>query len=1005
MTDFTEDPLDALAESFLVRFRRGERPPLDEYTIQHPQLADRINELFPALVELEELGSILGPAHSAGRQAILKKLGDYRVIREIGRGGMGVVYEAIQEALNRHVALKVLSSGPHTPESLLERFRREARLAAKLHHGNIVPVFGVGSDGGVLYYAMQFIDGQGLDVVLREVKRQRIVSTVVAANDPTNDNTNNSEVSTSIARLGRTDYYRNVARIGAEAAEALAHAHDNGVLHRDIKPSNLMLDTKGHLWITDFGLAKADDVDDLTQPGDFLGTLRYMAPERFGGQSDARSDVYSLGATLFELVAFEPAFPGQDRAILTQAITQGSHPPLRAFDRAVPRDLETIINTAMTSDVDRRYSSADALASDLRHFCDGEPIRARQPNVIERVSKWARRNPAWATLIVVSFIALASLAVVVSAYNVRLQSTLADVNINLNEANKQNKRANNNLDSLRQAVDQFSDLILKEPRLQAVDLSATQEKLLASAISFHEKIGEQTGDDIEIMAARGKAYGQLGTIHYKLSRYEEARANRERSIQIFEQLVDRDPNNVDYYWELSGSLQNYSNAVNQLGRYDEAASYRKRAQDVARRGLLINPRYESLRLFLGVQLIADVSEQLRIGKGAIDESIVIEAKDLLENIAADHPDIPQAKANLIKVYRQLARVAERNREPDRSETVYRQAIDLARSLVARFPDYVDGHEALAQTCDSFAEFLRLNRQGPETMIIAKEAAQKWDNLIQLFPSRPSYVINAADSFTRVGQINLRDNELESALHWLNRSVELIQKNKLDQAPAGPTRGIVWRTYRDRGLTLKGLERYREAIPNLEIAANIANLYSNRRFAQWERCRCFLALDDRVEAERLCRQMIRESATHLKREPHNVEYQRVMALFMIQMGDLLIRSYRPDEGVLYIAGALAIRERIARDLPDEDQRQLIHFYSSTAIIFSDAKWDAQALSWFAKAFEQLERFATATNDESFIRSQKILLLINRAPVYDRLNRSEEAAADRRALQAIQTNSPP
>src|SRR5205814_1149458 len=254
----------------------------------------------------------------------LERLGDYRILREVGRGGMGVVYEAEQLSLGRRVALKVLPAHALSGAQRLERFRREAKAAAKLHHTNIVPVFGVGEADGVSFYAMQFIRGEGLDRVLHDVRhlRQPHDGTVAAEaetgtafgqsvahslaagcfeSDPPPVAAPSSSVS-GLSSVGRSDagYYRSVARIALQVADALAYAHKQGVLHRDIKPSNLLLDLQGTLWITDFGLAKAEGTDELTHAGDIVGTIRFMAPERFEGESLPQSDIYSLGVTLYE---------------------------------------------------------------------------------------------------------------------------------------------------------------------------------------------------------------------------------------------------------------------------------------------------------------------------------------------------------------------------------------------------------------------------------------------------------------------------------------------------------------------------------------------------------------------------------------------------------------------------------------------------------------------------------------------------------------------------------
>ena len=319
-------------------------------------------------------------AEIPGLEKPLERLGDYRILREVGRGGMGVVYEAEQESLGRRVALKVMAGHRLSDPMLLARFAREAKAAARLHHTNIVPVFGVGEAEGVHYYVMQFIQGQGLNAVLNELKRLeaaqegRAETTAerpgeVSAADvarsllagkfscvgprprmilcprrPTRVTCPRVRPATVPSRPVRrpssspvqSGYARSVARIGLQAAEGLAYAHEQGILHRDIKPSNLLLDAHGIVWITDFGLAKATTDDDLTHTGDIIGTIRYMAPERFHGHCDARSDVYGLGLTLYELLAKRPAFDEADRGKLIKQVTESEPPALLKLNRSDP---------------------------------------------------------------------------------------------------------------------------------------------------------------------------------------------------------------------------------------------------------------------------------------------------------------------------------------------------------------------------------------------------------------------------------------------------------------------------------------------------------------------------------------------------------------------------------------------------------------------------------------------------------------------------------------------
>jgi tetratricopeptide (TPR) repeat protein/serine/threonine protein kinase len=452
MSDATSDPdpLLPLAEEFAERYRRGERPTLTEYADRHPELAERIRRLFPTLAVMEEFGSVGGEPtgpYEAVAAAAPARLGEYRILREVGRGGMGVVYEAVQESLGRHVALKVLPGHRLLSPLLLSRFEREAKAAARLHHTNIVPVYGVGEAGGVHFYAMQFIQGQSVEGVLRELRCRRGGSGG-SANEPTRKAAgaapdpgsagfsadpasgaggagaappaaNTSELS------GRSDaeYFRSVARIGVQAAEALDHAHAQGVLHRDIKPANLLIDGQGAVWVTDFGLAKLEGSDDLTGEGEVPGTLRYTAPERFSGPADARSDLYSLGLTLYELLTLRPAFDAGTRAELIARILHAEPPRPRALDPHLPRDLEAVILKALAREPAERYQTAGELADDLRRFLEDLPVHARRPTAVQRLRKWMWRRRAVVTTAAAGL--LAALLVLAGSVGWSLQGRIA----------------------------------------------------------------------------------------------------------------------------------------------------------------------------------------------------------------------------------------------------------------------------------------------------------------------------------------------------------------------------------------------------------------------------------------------------------------------------------------------------------------------------------------------------------------------------------------------------
>jgi WD40 repeat protein/serine/threonine protein kinase len=442
-----EDPFGAIADEFVEAVRQGKRPSVEEFARRYPEHADQIREILPALALMEGVKSA-DATPSQRRPAAappLQQLGDYEILREVGRGGMGVVYEARQLSLGRHVAIKVLPPHALLDPRQLGRFQREARAAARLHHTNIVPVFGVGEQDGLHYYVMQFIPGLGLDMVLDELRHLRPprgkpaptlsdaparttdatpdVSaahvarglltghhTASGARLPPGDAPHWPDLSATIHLPGQTEpsalsesgnhYWGSVARVGMQVADALAHAASQGVLHRDIKPSNLLLDDTGNVWVTDFGLAKADtDTDNLTHTGDVIGTLRYMAPERFNGQGDLRSDIYSLGLTLYELLTLRPAFDETDRHKLVKQVLHDDPVRPRKLNRGVPRDLETVVLKAIARDPAHRYQTPADMADDLKRFVEDRPVRARRVNNAERLWRWCRRNPVVAGLL------------------------------------------------------------------------------------------------------------------------------------------------------------------------------------------------------------------------------------------------------------------------------------------------------------------------------------------------------------------------------------------------------------------------------------------------------------------------------------------------------------------------------------------------------------------------------------------------------------------------------
>jgi tetratricopeptide (TPR) repeat protein len=312
---------------------------------------------------------------------------------------MGIVYEAEQLSLGRRVALKVLPFAATLDARQLQRFHNEARAAAGLHHEHIVPVHGVGCERGVHFYAMQFIDGTTLAEMVRGLRHEINGPASPPDARPDADATTPPAVARPTAGSRPLDkaHFRRVAELIAQAADALEYAHSVGVVHRDVKPGNLMLDASGKLWVTDFGLAKQEAVASLTVSGDLVGTLRYMSPEQALAKHnlvDHCTDVYSLGATLYELLTLRPAVDGPDKEEILRRIAFEEPTAPRRLNRAIPVELETIVLKALEKAPQDRYATAQELADDFRRFLEDRPIRVRRPSVVQRLLKWARRNRA-----------------------------------------------------------------------------------------------------------------------------------------------------------------------------------------------------------------------------------------------------------------------------------------------------------------------------------------------------------------------------------------------------------------------------------------------------------------------------------------------------------------------------------------------------------------------------------------------------------------------------------
>ncbi len=620
-------PVELLADEFLARCKRGERPTIKEYCDRHPAHAEEIRDVFEAVLMVEDLKpGTEDPSGSYGESVRvngkrLDQVGDYRILCEIGRGGMGVVYEAEQQALGRRVALKVLPRGIAGNATAQIRFQREAKAAARMHHTNIVPVFDVGQDGEHLYYAMQLIRGQGLDMVVDDLKRLRSQSTAAATkedkaadrsiaaslvagrfvqenlaaacpDDP--DGTaayegsapssamlpGQSELSTATSDRG--SYFRSVARIGVQAAAALAYAHGRGVVHRDIKPGNLILDTTGNVWVTDFGLAKTGD-DGVTHTGDILGTVRYMSPERFRGQCDVRADVYALGVTLYELLTLKPVFASGDRLRLIEMIRQTEAASPRSVDSRIPRDLETIVIKAIDKDPKRRYQSADEMGEDLQRFVRDEPIKARRVGPVERFARWCRHHPAVAGLVAAVLVLMAAGTAASTWQAVVATRAREDLAAKNAELAAEQAKVQARFDMAIKAVETFhtgvsEDMLLKNPEFKEL-----RTKLLKEAKRFYEELETLLAGQTDAKSRKALAAGyyQLAELTFKIGDQKQALAVHRQALTVRRELAAEPGADVETRLDVARSLHATGYLLRNTGDLAGALSAFQEQRDLA----------------------------------------------------------------------------------------------------------------------------------------------------------------------------------------------------------------------------------------------------------------------------------------------------------------------------------------------------------------------------------------------------------------------------------------
>jgi len=753
-TDDVLEMVDVLASDFIARYRNGERPTVEGYANRHPELSDSIRRMFPLAASIERIKineqvAEDGSATLAGR--VLTQLGDFRIVREIGRGGMGIVFEAHQKSLDRTVAIKVLPKQSLLDDEALERFRTEATTAAAMHHTNIVPIYGTGESDGSHYLVMQLVEGRSLDTAI----------------------TSGTETSCTDA-----------ARIGRQVADAIAYSHDNGVLHRDIKPANILIEKDGTALVTDFGLAKNVEAD-LTNSHAVSGSLRYMAPERFAGISDPRGDVYAVGLTLYELLAARPAFEERDAEHLIGSITNPRIPSIREIRSDVPIDLATIIQKALHVDPGLRYQSAGELRDDLERFLADEPIHARRISIWGRLIRWARRNPKLAGAVTVATLALLAATIVstvaytmTSAANRRSETAL--------------KTSEQNIDLALQSLDGVVEVVSGSPSSSSVTIgnsfdddslpnvalepSPVSAKILERLQPIYERLSRQSPTRPDIILQMVDASIQLARIQHSLGRTSDSIETLNSSVALLHERVQSASLSSD---ELQWRLARLNN---ELGAMHAVEFHRVESRSCYESAIEAASKIEDSHVAGQIELarahlsLGDRPPNLRHGQSlsaeqrGTDLSQVNRAIDVLQRLKDSQQQT--TTTNILHARSLLAKSRLSNKPHDRHND-FLEAVTILRGQLEETPDDTNvRYELIATLADVNVRGLRSQARLDDAYERLHEALDEMNKLRSSNPDNAFFLVSEVHLRHKLSAIARTQSRFDDADAMLVEAIRL-----------------------------------------------------------------------------------------------------------------------------------------------------------------------------------------------------------------------------------------
>jgi tetratricopeptide (TPR) repeat protein len=607
---------------------------------------------------------------------------------------------------------------------------------------------------------MQLIDGHNLAAIVQELASFRLPRTEGIGSTDELPATLPEHALPAGSGTGR-ERFRRVAEWGVQAAEALDYAHQLGVVHRDVKPANLLLDLRGHLWITDFGLARFPGERGVTRSGDLVGTLRYMSPEQAQakrGTVDHRADVYSLGATLYELLTLRPIFEGDDpQELLCQTAFSEPRAP-RAVNREVPRELETIVLKALEKDPTRRYQTAQELAEDLRRYLHDRPILARRPGWRERAGRWARRHPAAvAAGLLVAFVLFAAAAFSAGVY--RLKTAEAEAREQL----------------AREAVDVFYTEFAEDWLEHQPHQEANQRRFLEKAVQVYEELAKRRPREPALRHETATALRRVGDIRHGLGQDREALAAFETAVTEWQRLVAEFPNQPAYRDGLAVCFAHRAGAIQSVGRHEEAAAAYRQAIELFEALSTAGPERPEYRNGLAGCQNRLGTVLFALGRPAEAERCYRQAREALARLATAHADRPGYRHDLASSLNNLGHLLRDSGRPREAEAAYAEALTLWEGLAAKHPDRTSYRQALGVVHNNRGILLGAANRPAEAEQAYRQALALRRKLAEDFTAVPTYRRDLAASLNGLGRLFALTGRPREAEATIRQAVTLRER--------------------------------------------------------------------------------------------------------------------------------------------------------------------------------------------------------------------------------------